>query len=293
EDTELWLAAGWNGLPQDRRSGHWLSALARLKPDVTLARARAEMNSIQTRLAREYSSERLGSGASVVPLLRQTVGRNTRTALLVLWAVVAGVLLIACANVANLMLVRAAARQKEIALRVALGAGRWRVIRQLLIESILLAFLGGVIGALLGYGGVKLFLAGSPANIPRLTEVSVDGVALLFTLCAATLTGVALGLAPAWQASRRDLNQALKEGSAATSSGVSAGRTRNSLVIAEVALAAVLLVGAGLMLQSFAKLLATDRGIRAEHVITADLDFSVSGFTTWVHPTDTRPQVRL
>ena len=293
EDTELWLAAGWNGLPQDRRSGHWLSTLARLKPRVTLAHARAEMNSIQARLAREYPNERLGSEVSVVPLLRQTVGRNTRTTLLVLWAVVAGVLLIACANVANLMLVRAAARQKEIALRVALGAARCRVIRQLLTESVLLALLGGATGAFLGYCGVKLFVAASPTNIPRLAEVSVDGVALFFTLCAAMLTGVAFGLAPAWQASRPNLNQALKEGSAAASSGVSAGRTRSSLVVAEVALAVVLLVGAGLMLQSFAKLLATDRGFRAEHVITADLDFSVSGFTTWVHPTDTRPQVRL
>jgi putative ABC transport system permease protein len=293
EDTELWLAAGWNGLPQDRRSGHWLSALARLIPGVSLAQARAEMNGIQARIAREYSRERLGSEVSVVPLLRQTVGRNTRTALLVLWAVVAGVLLIACANVANLMLVRAATRQKEIALRVALGAGRWRVIRQLLTESILVALLGGATGALLGYWGVKLFVAASPANIPRLTEVSVDGLALCFTLCAAVLTGVAFGLAPAWQASRPDLNQALKEGSAVASSGVSAGRTRSSLVVVEVALAALLLIGAGLMLQSFARLVTTERGFHPEHVITADLDFSVSGFTTWVHPTDTRPQVRL
>ena len=293
EETELWLAAGWNGLPPDRRGGHWLSTLARLKPGVTLAQARAQMNGIQGRIAREHPGERVGSQVSVVPLLRQTVGRNTRTALLVLWGVVAGVLLIACANVANLMLARAASRQKEIAVRVALGAGHGRVMRQLLIESLLLALFGGAAGAILGCWGVKVIVAASPANIPRLAGVSVDGAALLFTLGASILTGVVFGMAPAWQCSRPDLNDALKDGSRAASSGVSAGRTRSALIIAEVALATVLLVGAGLMLQSLAKLLATDLGFRAEHVVTAELDLSVSGFTTWVHPTDSRPQVRL
>jgi putative ABC transport system permease protein len=293
QDTELWLATGWNGLPQDRRSGHWLNILARLKTGVTVAQAQTELNGIQARIAHEHSGERVGAKVSVVPLLRQTVGRNTRTALLVLWAVVVGVLLIACANVANLMLARAATRQREIALRLALGAGRWRVMRQLLTESTLLAVLGGAAGALLGYWGVELFVAASPANIPRLTEVSVDAVALCFTLCAALFTGVVFGLAPAWQASRPDLNEALKESSHAASSGGPAARTRSCFVVAEVALATVLLVGAGLMLQSFAKLITTDRGFHPEPVVTADLDFSVSGFTTWVQPTDTRPQVRL
>ncbi|MCI0535736.1 MAG: ABC transporter permease, partial [Verrucomicrobiales bacterium] len=119
EDTELWLPAGWNGLPQNRRAGHWMSVLARLKSGVTMAQAQAEMNTIQARIAQQYPDARPGSEVSLVPLLRQTVGRNARTALLVLWSVVVGVLLIACANVANLMLARAAARQKEIALRLA------------------------------------------------------------------------------------------------------------------------------------------------------------------------------
>ena len=260
EDTELWLAAGWNGLPQDRRSGHWMDVLARLKPGMPLAQARAEMSGIQARLAREHSGARLGTEVSVVPLLRQTVGRNMRTALLVLWGVVSGVLLIACANVANLILARAASRQKEIALRLALGAGHWRLMRQLLTESVLLALLGGVVGTLLSCWGVKAFVAASPADIPRLAEVSVDGVALL--------TGVVFGLAPAWQCSRPDLNDALKEGNRGASGGLSAGRTRSLLVVAEVALATVLLVGAGLMLQSFAKLLATDRGFRTGHDMT-------------------------
>jgi putative ABC transport system permease protein len=291
-NTELWLAAGWNGLPQDRRSGHWLNVLTRLKPGVTLARARAEMNTIQGRIARDHSRQQVGTAIAVVPLLREMVGRSTRTALMVLWGVVGGVLLIACANVANLLLARGAARQKEIALRLALGAARWRVIRQLLVESILLALFGGVMGTLLGSWGLKALVAASPANIPRIGQVSIDGTALCFTIGAAVLTGHLFGLAPAWQCSRPDLNEALKEGARA-SGGVSVGRTRSSLVVAEAALATVLLIGAGLMLQSFAKLLATDRGFRAEHVITADLDFSVSGFSTWVHPTETRPQVRL
>lgn len=293
EETELWLAAGWNGLPQDRRSGHWLNVLARLKPGVTLAQAQAEMNTVQARIAQTNPGARIGSGVSIVPLLLQTVGPSLKTALWVLWSVVAGVLLIACANVANLMLVRATARQKEIALRLALGAGRWRVMRQLLTESILLSFFGGAFGVLFGCAGVKLLVAASPANIPRLAEVSIDGAALCFTLGTALLTSVVFGLAPAWQCSKLDLNEALKEGSRVATGAVSVGRTRNALVIAEVALAAVLLVGAGLMLQSFARLLATDRGFSAERVVTAELDFSVSGFTTWVRPTESRPQVHV
>src|SRR2546427_150815 len=149
DGCELWLPAGWNGVPRDRRGGHWLSVIARLRPSATLAEARTEMNTIQARLEQQYREAFIGSEVAVIPLLEQTVGRTARRALLVLWGVVAGVLLIACANVANLLLARAAARRKEIALRAALGASSWRVARQLLTESLLLSSVGGVFGLLL------------------------------------------------------------------------------------------------------------------------------------------------
>jgi putative ABC transport system permease protein len=291
---ELWLPLGWMGVTlTERRSAHWHNVIARLKPGVTLAQAQSELSGIQARIAKAHPGETIGSEVSVVPLLQQALGRNMHTALWVLWGVVGGVLLIACANVANLMLARAATRQKEIALRVALGAGRWRVIRQLLSESMALAMAGGGLGVLLGWGGLHLFVAAAPGNIPRLDEVTLDGAALGFTFGISVLTGVLFGLAPAWQFSRPDLSEALKEGSRAASAGTAAGRTRNLLVVAEVALSVVLLVGAGLMLQSFARMLRADRGLQPEHLVTAELDFSVSGYTTWVRPTATRPQVPL
>ena len=291
---ELWLPIGWMGVTlTERRGAHWHNVIARLKPGVTVVQARSELTAIQARLARENPGESIGSEVAVVPLLDQALGRNLRTALFVLWGVVGGVLLIACANVANLMLVRAAARQKEIALRLALGATRWRVTRQLVVESVVLAVIGGALAVLLGSWGLHLFVAVSPSNIPRLNEVALDKTALFFTLAISLITGVLFGLAPAWQFSRPDVNEALKEGTRAASSSTSTGRLRNLLVVAEVALSVILLVGAGLMLQSFARMLSADRGFRPEHLVTAELDFSVSGFTTWVQPTDTRPQVPL
>jgi putative ABC transport system permease protein len=291
---ELWLPIGWMGVTlTERRSAHWHTVIARLRPGVTLARAQAELSTIQARLHQAYSGETIGSEVGVVPLLDQAVGRYLRTGLLLLWGVVAGVLLIACANVANLMLVRASGRQKEIALRLALGAGRWRVVRQLLVESLVLGVVGGACGALLAWLALDTFMALAPGGIPRLAEVTLDQAALVLTLGTSLVAGVLFGLAPAWQCSRPDLNEALKTGTHGPSAGHAVGRLRGALVVAEVALAVTLLVGAGLMLQSLARLWNADRGIRTEHLLTAELDFSVSGFTTWVQPAATRPQVPL
>ncbi len=291
---ELWLPMGWMGVTlTERRSSHWHNVIARLKPGVTLERARSEMNAIQARLKQAHPDQTIGSEVAVVPMLQQSLGRNMRAALMVLWGVVAGVLLIACANVANLMLARAVSRQKEIALRLALGASRWRVMRQMLSESVILSIAGGAFGVLLGWWGVQLLIKAGSGSMPRLNEVTLDGVALGFTLVVSILTGMVFGLAPAWQFSRPDLHEALKEGTRAASGGIDAGRTRNLLVVAEVALSLVLLVGAGLMLQSFARMLSAERGFQAEHLLTAKLDFSVSGFSGWTRPTATRPQVPL
>ena len=293
EDTDLWLAAGWNGLPQNRRNGHWLNVLARLKPGLSLNQARAEMNAIQAQISRDNYDAQANSGVSVIPLLRQLVGSKLRTALFVLWGVVGSILLIAATNVANLLLARATTRQKEIALRMALGAGRWRIIRQLLTESLLLASLGGAVGTLLGYWGLKVLIAASPSNIPRLENVSLDGTVLGFTFLAALGTGIIFGLAPAWQFTRPEVNESLKTGGHSSTGGADSRNIRGFLLAGQVALATVLLVGAGLTLRSFANLVTTDWGFQTDHIITAELDFSVSGFTTWVHPTGTRPQVRL
>ena len=296
EQREVWLPAGWSGLPGNRRSGHWMDVIARLKPGVTIEQARAELDAIQGRIAAGHPQELIGSHTAVIPLLEQTLGAKLRLALLVLWGVVAAVLLIACANVANLLLARAADRQKEIAIRLALGGSRWRVMRQLLAESVLLALSGGTLGVLLANLSLKLLVAFNADHVPRLAETKLDGWSLAFTLIVSGATGLLFGLAPAWQTTRPDLTTALKEGggaTAATVSGLSRNRLRSLLVVVEIALSLVLLIGAGLMLRSFVNLMRIDRGFQTDHLLTARLDFSVSGFTTWIRPVATRPQVTL
>ena len=291
--TEIWLPVGWDGLPDNRREGHWLSVVARLKQGSTLSQAQAELSTIQSRIEQQYPKLLLGSQVDIVPLLEQTLGNNLRPALLILWGVVGCVLLIACANVANLLLARAAGRQKEIAIRLALGGNRLRLIRQLLTESLLLALAGSVMGALLAKWSLDLLIVSNSDQIPRLSETRLDIGSLSFTLLVAFVTGVLFGLAPAWQTTHPDLNAALKDSGRGTTEGLHHSRLRSLLVVAEVALSLVLLIGAGLMIRSFAQLTRVDRGFQPEQLLTAKLDFSVSGFTTWVRPTETRPQVTL
>jgi putative ABC transport system permease protein len=184
------------------------------------------MNAIQARIEQQYSNYGVGSHVTIVPLLEQTVGQKMQTALLVLWGVIAAILLIACANVANLMLGRAAARQKELVIRLALGATRWRIARQLLIETFLLAIAGAALGLMLTVWCLDLLVAFGADQVPRLQDVRLNGKALVFTLLISLLTSLICGLAPAFQASKPDLNEALKEGSRSATSSLRRSRLR-------------------------------------------------------------------
>ncbi|HEX5413776.1 MAG TPA: ABC transporter permease [Terriglobia bacterium] len=291
---DLWLPAGWIDVHlAERRSGHWYSAIARLKPGMTIEQAQSELNAIQSRIAQDHPIDLIGNAVAVVPLLDQTIGQSLRAILLILWGVVACVLLIACANLANLLLARGAARQKEIAVRLAVGASRWRVVRQLLTESLLLALGGGLLGVLGSTWALRLLVGIAGSRIPRLQEVSIDATSLAFTAGLCLITGLFFGLAPAWRISKPDLNRTLKEATRSGDALLQENRLRPLLVIFEVALSLVLLIGAGLMTRSFVSRLQINRGFQPDHLLTAQLDFSVSGFGGWIHPTATSPQAIL
>jgi predicted permease len=260
------------------RGRNYLAVVARLKPQVSLAQAAAEMDAIADGLKQRYPQSNTNKEISLVSLHQQVTGK-VRTALMVLLGAVAFVLLIACANVANLLLARAASRQKEFAIRTALGASRIRVIRQLLTESILLSFLGGMLGLLLSLWGIDLLLAISPGNLPRVESISVDGRVLTLTLVISLLTGIIFGLAPAIQVSKPDINEALKEGGRSSSVGFRHNRFRSLLVVSEVALSLVLLIGAGLMIRSFVHLLNVDPGLNAQNILTLDIALPRARYT--------------
>jgi len=255
--------------PQTKQRGsHSLQAVARLKPGVTVAQAQSDLSTIAETLAKQYPDSNTHFGVLVKPLREDMIG-DVRTALYVLFGAVVCVLLIANANVANLLLARASARGKEIALRAAMGASRVRIIRQLLTESVLLAGLGGLFGLLLAQWGTDALIKTVPQNIPRISNIQLDASVLIFTLLVSLVTGVVFGLVPAWQASHVDLNSSLKSGSRTGSAGEGKGRVRNALIMAEVALALVLLISAGLLIQSFARLGRVQPGVRTERLLTA------------------------
>ncbi len=248
-----------------QRGNRYLNAVGQLKPGITAAQAEAQLAGIATQLEQRYPSDNHGFSISVTPLLERMTGKISRS-LWVIFAAVGFVLLIACVNVTGLLLARALNRRREIAVRAALGASRRRLIRQLLTESMLLALLGGGAGLLLASFGTDALIALSPEDIPRMREASLDGRVLLFTFAIATLTGVVMGMVPAWQSSQLDLQSMLKEGGR-NLTGPRA-TLRSALVVAQVAIAVMLLVGAGLLLQSFARLLLVNPGFDAEHLLT-------------------------
>jgi predicted permease len=276
-DVEVWAPAGWlaSPFPQQpvRRAYVLQGGLGRLKRGITPATAQARLDTLVAELHRQHGADypaSVGWALRVIPLHDDLVG-DVRPALLTLLGAVGFVLLIACANVANLLLARSSVRQREIAIRRALGAGRGRLVRQLLTESVTLAAIGGLLGLLIAVWGVDALVQLSPANLPRLNGVTVDGVVLGFTAALSLATGVLFGLAPAIQGSHVDLQQVIRESTPSASVAARATRLRNLLVVGEFALALVLLVGAALLVQSFWRLQRVNLGFNPSSVLTARL----------------------
>src|SRR3954469_3977664 len=275
DPTDLYVSIAEDaGTPDDsqpatkQRGMHSLEAVARLKPGATIAQGQTDLSTIAEALAKQYPDSNTHFGVLAKPLREEMIG-DVRTALYILFGAVVCVLLIANANVANLLLARASARGKEIALRAAMGASRLRIIRQLLTESVLLSGLGGLFGLLLAQWGTDALVRTVPQNIPRISNIQLDASVLVFTLLVSLVTGVVFGLVPAWQASHVDLNSSLKSGTRTGGGGEGKGRVRNALIMAEVAIALVLLISAGLLIQSFARLGRVQPGLRTERLLTA------------------------
>jgi len=276
--TEIWAPAAFNTQTiTQARGAHFIAVIGRLKPGVTLAQAESEMKAIAGRLEKQYPASNTGWTVRMLTVYETLVG-NVRTTLLTLFGAVSFVLLIACANVANLMLVRASARHREIAIQAALGAGRGRVIRQLLTESVLLALTGSATGLALAAWGVRaLQQIGPQVGIPRAWEITLDPTVLLFTLGLAFATGILFGAFPVIQMFRLDVYEALKEGGR-TSSGQMRQRMRSSLVVAEVALSLMLLVGAGLFIRSIGMLRGVELGMKTDGLLTMQVQLSSAAY---------------
>lgn len=263
--------------PGCQRGCYTIRVIARLKTDATETQARAELNALAARIEQQFPDANTKVGAALIPLREFLVG-PVKTPMLMLLAAVCFVLLIACANVANLLLARSAAREKEIAIRASLGAGRWRIARQLLSESMLLAVIGGGVGVLLSYWMVDLLVNFSPQGTPRLDEIGIDWRVLGYTLAVTILTGVLFGTAPVWQLFKADLNQSLRDGGKGLHVARSGRRALSALVVAETALALMLLVGAGLLIKSFIRLQQVDPGFNPRDVLTAVVTLPLANY---------------
>ncbi|MGI8745278.1 MAG: ADOP family duplicated permease [Bryobacteraceae bacterium] len=276
-NTEIWSTPAYDLKTRNRRS-HYLFGIGRIKRGVTLGQAQAEMTTIARRLEQQYPDSNRGSTVNLVPLQEQMVG-SFRPALLMLWGAVGLVLLIGCANIAHLLLARSVSRQREFAIRAALGAGRSRLIRQLLTESVILAAVGGLIGLALSIGGIRLLMAGGARFAPRIEGVHIDGHVLAFTSVVSLLTAILFGLLPAFRASRIDLATSAKQSGWSAPSGGSY-RLRSMLVVSELALSVMLLMGAGLLIQSLWRLKNVNTGFAAGNVMAMRISLPESQYKT-------------
>ena len=278
--AEMWVPMNFENSPEMKlRQAHFLRPIGRLRSNVSLGQAQSEMDAIARRLEKQYPDTNRGWSLRLVSLREQIIG-NIRPTLFVLFGAVGFVLLIACANVANLLLVRAASRRKEIAVRTALGAGRWRIVRQMLAESLFLSLLSSVLGVVLAYRGVDLLVTLSARNIPPTATVTIDATVLGFTLIVSLVTGLLFGLIPAFQSSLPTQSDALKEGGRHGSEGANRNRTRNLLVVLESAVAVVLLIGAGLFIRSFHRLQGVSPGFDSRNVLTMQITLSRDKYDT-------------
>jgi predicted permease len=276
---QIWKPLAWTAQERAIRADHNYGVIARLKPGVTLQQAKAELDAISNQMAQQYPKEDKGWGTTVIPLRDDLVG-DVRPGLLILLGAVAFVLLIACANVANLVLAKTLSRRKEVAIRAALGASRRRLLQQTLAETVLLAMTGGALGLIFAHYGTMFIVKFMGQQLPRSGGIGLDGWVLAFTLGISLLTGFAAGLLPALRLTREVVSEALKQGSGRTASDSSGSRTRSALVVAEVALSLMLLIGAGLLIRSLWMLRTVNPGFDPNHVITMDLSIPGTKFAT-------------